>query len=71
MRHPRTLVLARPLADHALPCRNGAKVTLYESEKTLGGHTLTDDSSGYPVDLGFQVTCSWVVQRVSGCSWWG
>lgn len=36
-------------------CRNGAQVTLYESEDTLGGHTLTDDSSGYPVDLGFQV----------------
>ena len=30
-------------------------MTLYESESTLGGHTLTDDSSGYPVDLGFQV----------------
>ncbi len=30
-------------------------MTLYESEATLGGHTLTDDSSGYPVDLGFQV----------------
>lgn len=37
------------------PCRNGAQVTLYESEATCGGHTLTDDSSGYPVDLGFQV----------------
>lgn len=35
--------------------RNGAHVTLYESDKMLGGHTLTDDSSGYPVDLGFQV----------------
>jgi cyclopropane-fatty-acyl-phospholipid synthase len=30
-------------------------VTLYESEATIGGHTLTDDSSGFPVDLGFQV----------------
>lgn len=30
-------------------------MTLYESEATCGGHTLTDDSSGYPVDLGFQV----------------
>jgi predicted NAD/FAD-binding protein len=30
-------------------------VTLFESESTCGGHTLTDDSSGYPVDLGFQV----------------
>lgn len=35
--------------------RNGAKVTLYESEPTFGGHTLTDDTSGFPVDLGFQV----------------
>ncbi|PSC74866.1 cyclopropane-fatty-acyl-phospholipid synthase [Micractinium conductrix] len=35
--------------------RNGARVTLYESEATCGGHTLTDTSSGYPVDLGFQV----------------
>ncbi|KAL4447595.1 hypothetical protein ABPG75_004814 [Micractinium tetrahymenae] len=34
---------------------NGAKVTLFESEPTCGGHTLTDTSSGYPVDLGFQV----------------
>ena len=30
-------------------------MTLYESEATFGGHTLTDDSSGHPVDLGFQV----------------
>lgn len=30
-------------------------MTLYESEETCGGHTLTDTSSGYPVDLGFQV----------------
>ncbi len=35
--------------------RNGARVTLFEKEQTCGGHTLTDDSSGYPVDLGFQV----------------
>jgi hypothetical protein len=41
--------------------RNGARVTLYESEASCGGHTLTDDSSGFPVDLGFQVGC--VVQR--------
>lgn len=34
---------------------HGAEVTLYESEATCGGHTLTDHSSGYPVDLGFQV----------------
>ena len=30
-------------------------MTLYESEASCGGHTLTDTSSGYPVDLGFQV----------------
>ncbi|BDA46075.1 probable cyclopropane-fatty-acyl-phospholipid synthase at C-terminar half [Coccomyxa sp. Obi] len=35
--------------------RSGANVTLYESESCCGGHTLTDDSPGYPVDLGFQV----------------
>lgn len=36
-------------------CRAGARVTLYEGEAACGGHTLTDTSSGYPVDLGFQV----------------
>lgn len=30
-------------------------MTLYESESRCGGHTLTYDSPGYPVDLGFQV----------------
>ena len=31
-------------------------MTLYESEATFGGHTLTDESiKGVPVDLGFQV----------------
>lgn len=30
-------------------------MTLYEKEAVCGGHTLTDDSPGYPVDLGFQV----------------
>ena len=40
----------------AILCRrSGASVTLYESESRCGGHTLTDDSPGYPVDLGFQV----------------
>ena len=40
---------------HSLTQRNGWKVTLYESEPTAGGHSLTDDSAGFPVDLGFQV----------------
>ena len=36
--------------------RSGWDVTLYESEKTFGGHTLTDETiPGVPVDLGFQV----------------
>ena len=35
--------------------RSGAKVTLFEKELSFGGHTLTDDSLGFPVDLGFQV----------------
>lgn len=30
-------------------------MTLFESESTCGGHTLTDTTSGYPIDLGFQV----------------
>lgn len=34
---------------------HGAAVTLFESEERCGGHTLTDYSSGTPVDLGFQV----------------
>ncbi|KXZ44875.1 hypothetical protein GPECTOR_61g828 [Gonium pectorale] len=35
--------------------RNGACVTLLEKEERCGGHTLTDHTSPYPVDLGFQV----------------
>eukprot|EP00798_Chlamydomonas_sp_ICE-L_P023397 gene23397-30675_t len=35
--------------------RNGAHVTLFEKDSVFGGHTLTDTSSPYPVDLGFQV----------------
>ncbi|GLI66534.1 hypothetical protein VaNZ11_010410 [Volvox africanus] len=35
--------------------RNGASVTLMEKEEHCGGHTLTDHTSSYPVDLGFQV----------------
>ncbi len=30
-------------------------MALLEAEPALGGHTLTDDSAGFPVDLGFQV----------------
>ena len=30
-------------------------MTLFEREPQAGGHTLTDDSPGYHVDLGFQV----------------
>jgi len=36
-------------------CRNGAKVTVFEKEDACGGHALTDESTKYPVDLGFQV----------------
>jgi len=36
--------------------RLGYSVTLFESEKQCGGHTLTDtESTEYPIDLGFQV----------------
>lgn len=34
-------------------------MTLFESEASCGGHTLTDTSSGFPVDLGFQVGAGW------------
>jgi hypothetical protein len=37
-------------------CRSGAKVTLFESEDSCGGHTLTDSTGQWPVDLGFQVS---------------
>ena len=43
------------LIAYILRRRSGAKVTLFEKEPQAGGHTLTDDSPGYPVDLGFQV----------------
>ena len=36
--------------------RSGFEVTLFESEASFGGHTLTDETiKGVPVDLGFQV----------------
>ncbi|KAK9818144.1 hypothetical protein WJX72_007777 [[Myrmecia] bisecta] len=35
--------------------RIGKQVTLFEKDEICGGHTLTDDTAGYPVDLGFQV----------------
>ena len=39
--------------------KSGFDVTLYESEATFGGHTLTDETiPGVPVDLGFQVLIS-------------
>ena len=38
---------------------------MYESEPQCGGHTLTDDSPGYPVDLGFQVcSCCVIIREV-------
>lgn len=52
--HPSFKLIFTSLS-HPRFCRNGARVTLYESDPTVGGHTLTDDSSGFPVDLGFQV----------------
>ncbi len=30
-------------------------MVLYEKDSTCGGHTLTDTTSEFPVDLGFQV----------------
>ncbi|KAK9864126.1 hypothetical protein WJX84_007458 [Apatococcus fuscideae] len=35
--------------------RSGVKVTLYEKSNICGGHTWTDSSMGFLVDLGFQV----------------
>jgi len=44
------------LSSACLLQRAGWSVTLYESEATFGGHTLTDETiPGVPVDLGFQV----------------
>lgn len=43
--------------------RSGAKVTLFEAEERCGGHTLTDTTTQWPVDLGFQVS--------SGCAFAG
>jgi predicted NAD/FAD-binding protein len=31
-------------------------VTLFEAESSCGGHTLTDSTGQWPVDLGFQVS---------------
>ena len=31
-------------------------MVLYEKEDSCGGHTLTDDTSEFPIDLGFQVS---------------
>ena len=54
-RPPFFLNLSTSLFVPPLSNRAGARVTLFEKEATFGGHTLTDDSLGYPVDLGFQV----------------
>jgi NAD(P)-binding Rossmann-like domain len=43
------------LATAWLLRHHGADVTLFESEASCGGHTLTDNTSEWPVDLGFQV----------------
>jgi predicted NAD/FAD-binding protein len=46
--------------------RNGDAVTLFEKEAVCGGHTLTDHSSPYPVDLGFQARAdAFVFKRVA------
>ena len=51
----RSAVLCTKRGNCCLQCRNGYRVTLFESEAKCGGHTLTDDTSPWPVDLGFQV----------------
>lgn len=43
------------LASAWLLHHHGADVTVFERESTCGGHTLTDDSTAWPIDLGFQV----------------
>lgn len=48
--------------------RNGCRVTLYEKEESCGGHTLTDRTSPYPVDLGFQVRPTDHTPRLMGCN---
>ncbi len=42
-------------------------MTLYEKEESCGGHTLTDRTSPYPVDLGFQVRPDHT-PRLMGCN---
>mmetsp|Transcript_25180 Transcript_25180/g.35111 ORF Transcript_25180/g.35111 Transcript_25180/m.35111 type:complete len:947 (-) Transcript_25180:384-3224(-) len=43
------------LSSAYILARNGYKVTLYEKNDYLGGHTLTDTTVNPPVDLGFMV----------------
>lgn len=46
---------AFPPHPHTHLTSAGHAVTLLESEPSLGGHTLTDASPGFPIDVGFQV----------------
>jgi NAD(P)-binding Rossmann-like domain len=43
------------LASAWLLDQSGASVTLFEKEESCGGHTLTDRTSKWPIDVGFQV----------------
>lgn len=52
---PRRTPLCSPPPTHTHPHSAGHAVTLFEAGPTLGGHTLTDDSPGFPIDVGFQV----------------
>lgn len=46
------------LASAWLLSHHGAEVTVFERESSCGGHTLTDTSTKWPIDLGFQVLFS-------------
>lgn len=58
--------VSRSIAPNANDGRSGAQVTLYEAEERCGGHTLTVDAAGFPVDLGFQVRAEKDLRRCRG-----
>ncbi len=48
-------------SENSAYCRAGHHVTLFEKEGFCGGHSITDESPGFPVDLGFQVRLKWTL----------
>ena len=56
-----SLIIAVLIQDLDCCRTENIHVTLYEKEAHCGGHTLTDDTAGYPVDVGFQVSIEQVL----------